>query len=130
MTSYMPVVFRFRMCDPAHPRLPGFRLHDVAKIPGNSCRCIVFPRRIGYHYDQKFCLQSGEPDDQSGTTVTWLNREAAVHQIDSDKKATAPFISESPGNGESSSFMFNLPGIYAYHCLYHPQEKGTIIVQS
>ena len=67
---------------------------------------------------------------KTGTTVTWMNQDGAVHQIDSDSKTPVDFTSDSLVNGESFSFTFTQPGTYTYHCVYHAPMKGTIIVQS
>ena len=67
---------------------------------------------------------------RAGTTVTWLNQDEAVHQIDSDSKAQVAFVSDSLPHGASFPFTFTQPGTYTYHCTYHPTMKGTIVVQS
>jgi plastocyanin len=67
---------------------------------------------------------------KTGTTVTWLNQDVAVHQIESDSKIPVAFISDSLAHGASFRFTFTQPGNYTYHCIYHPTMKGTIIVQS
>ena len=85
---------------------------------------------IDHNRDKKFYLQSGKSDHQAGTTVTWLNQDEAVHQIDSDSKAQVTFVSDSLAHGASFSFTFTQPGTYTYHCTYHPTMKGTIVVQS
>ena len=65
---------------------------------------------------------------KTGTTVTWMNQNGAVHQIVSD--SGTPFTSDSLASGASYQFTFIQPGTYTYHCTYHPTMKGTIIVQS
>ena len=67
---------------------------------------------------------------KTGTTVTWLNQDEAVHQIESDSKAQGVFLSDSLAYGESFTFTFTQPGTYTYHCTYHPTMKGAIIVVS
>ena len=67
---------------------------------------------------------------RTGTTVTWLNLDEAVHQIESDSKAQGVFLSDSLVYGESFTFTFTQPGIYTYHCTYHPTMEGAIIVVS
>ena len=67
---------------------------------------------------------------KTGTTVTWLNQDEAVHQIESDSKAQGVFLSDSLAYGESFTFTFTQPGTYTYHCTYHPTMKGAIMVKS
>lgn len=65
----------------------------------------------------------------SGTTVTWVNNDAAPHALASDTGSPVPFLSDSLTTGASFSFTFSQPGTYLYHCSIHPSMKGTIIVQ-
>ena len=67
---------------------------------------------------------------KTGTTVTWMNKDGAVHQIASDSGAPVAFTSASLANEASYQFTFTQPGTYTYHCPIHPSMKGTIIVQS
>ncbi|MDD4969417.1 MAG: cupredoxin domain-containing protein [Paludibacter sp.] len=61
----------------------------------------------------------------SGTTVIWLNNEAITHTVTSD---SALFESSNLGKGDKYSHTFNIGGTYAYHCKYHPNMTGNIIV--
>jgi plastocyanin len=67
---------------------------------------------------------------KTGTTVTWMNQDGAIHQITSDSGTPVAFNSDSLANGASFQFTFIQPGTYTYHCTIHPPMKGTIIVQS
>jgi plastocyanin len=67
---------------------------------------------------------------KTGTTVTWMNQDGAVHQIASEAGTPVAFTSDSLANGASYQFTFTQPGTYTYHCTVHPSMKGTIIVQS
>ena len=67
---------------------------------------------------------------KTGTTVTWLNQDEAVHQIESDSKVQGVFLSNSLAYGESFTFTFIQAGTYTYHCTYHPTMKGAIMVIS
>jgi plastocyanin len=62
-----------------------------------------------------------------GATITWTNKGASNHTVDSD----APLIFNS-GNiapGSSYKHTFDSPGTYAYHCSVHSAMTGTIIVR-
>ncbi len=61
-----------------------------------------------------------------GETVTWVNEDAARHNVVADN---GEFSSDLFGQGESFSFTFQAPGTYPYHCSVHPSMTGTVIVQ-
>ena len=72
----------------------------------------------------------------AGDTVTW-NVIAAVHTVTQcdDSFSTCPpaggFNSGPVGSGSSFSHTFDTPGVYAYHCSFHPADmKGRITVQA
>ena len=66
-----------------------------------------------------------------GTTVTWINRDTAVHTvtsgIESSDKAGVLFDSQLQ-SGEKFSYTFNEPGEYPYFCRFHPNMTGRISV--
>lgn len=61
----------------------------------------------------------------AGTTVTWTNRDDAPHTATADDGS---FGSGRLDDGGSFSFTFDIPGTYPYHCDFHPQMMGTIVV--
>ncbi len=70
-----------------------------------------------------------------GTKVTWINREAVVHFVNTDPH---PSHNNLPGfnsldlkEGQIYSYTFNQAGEWAYHCSAHfPQGMvGSVIVQ-
>jgi len=58
-----------------------------------------------------------------GTTVTWTNKDSAQHTV----TGTA-FTSETLSQGQSYSFTFNEAGTFEYHCKFHPNMLGKVIV--
>lgn len=70
-----------------------------------------------------------------GTKVTWVNREAAVHFVNTDPHPShnnlASFNSLDLKGGQSYSYTFDQVGEWAYHCSAHfPQGMfGSVIVQ-
>ena len=58
-----------------------------------------------------------------GTTVTWVNEDAAVHFVNTDPHPSHNLVAElnstSIGPGESYSFTFDAPGAWGYHCSAH-----------
>lgn len=60
-----------------------------------------------------------------GETVAWTNAGAAMHTVDSDSEA---FESPTLNPGNDYSVTFDTGGIYAYHCDFHPNMHGMVIV--
>lgn len=63
-----------------------------------------------------------------GTTVTWVNKDAALHNV---RQIESVFLSqdEMPG-GDTFSFTFEKPGTYRYQCTFHhPNMNGVVIVE-
>lgn len=60
-----------------------------------------------------------------GTTVTWTNRDSAVHTTTADKGA---WNSGNLAQGQTFSFTFTTPGTYTYHCAIHTYMTGSITV--
>lgn len=79
---------------------------------------------------QNFAFSPATLTIKTGTTVTWMNKDGAPHQIASDPGSAVAFTSESLANGASYQFTFNQPGTYSYYCTIHPSMKATIIVQN
>ena len=60
-----------------------------------------------------------------GIKVTWINRDAARHNILSDDGS---FKTELFGRGESVSVTFRKEGSFPYYCGPHPFMKGMVTV--
>ncbi len=73
-----------------------------------------------------FAFNSASISIKAGDSVTWTNKDSAMHTVTSD--SGSELGSNSLGNGETYSHTFTAPGTYAYHCKFHPSMKGTIIV--
>ncbi len=73
-----------------------------------------------------FAFSPGSLSVKVGTTITWTNKDAAIHTVTSDDgKFTS---SENLGQGATYSFTFNTAGSYPYRCAIHPSMTGTITV--
>lgn len=62
-----------------------------------------------------------------GAKVTWTNRDTANHTVTFDAGAQ-----NSLGNqpqGKAVSFVFKKTGTFAYHCDFHPNMHGTVVVK-
>jgi plastocyanin len=62
----------------------------------------------------------------AGTTVTWTNSDTAPHTATQDGGG---FQSGRLDNGSTYSFTFDTPGTYEYHCEFHANMHGTIVVK-
>jgi len=62
-----------------------------------------------------------------GTTVTWVNHDAAPHTVTS---TTGAFDSGNMPIVAVSKYTFTQPGTYSYYCTYHTWMKGSIVVAS
>lgn len=62
-----------------------------------------------------------------GTTVTWVNKDAAVHNV---RQVQSAFLSaDEMKSGDTFSFTFAQPGSYRYQCTFHhPSMNGIVIV--
>jgi len=61
-----------------------------------------------------------------GTTVRWKNVDSTNHTVTADKGG---FDLGNVGKGASKSVRLTKPGVYAYHCNYHPSMHGRIVVK-
>jgi len=62
-----------------------------------------------------------------GGTVTWQNQESDTHTVTSD--AGTELSSGNMTRFVRYSHTFNNPGSYSYHCAFHEQMTGVIIVE-
>ncbi|MCL7475238.1 MAG: cupredoxin domain-containing protein [Methanosarcinales archaeon] len=56
--------------------------------------------------------------------VKWTNMDSTPHKI-----KIIGMVTEDLGEGDSFIWTFNQIGTYEYSCKYHPNMKGTVIVQ-
>lgn len=62
-----------------------------------------------------------------GTKVTWTNKDAANHTVTFDTGSRKGLGNQA--KGRSRSFTFKRAGTFAYHCEYHPNMHGTVVVR-
>lgn len=83
---------------------------------------------------QNFTFMPATLTVQTGTTVTWTQRDTAPHTVTSgapeDADAGAIFDSPELAPGETYSFTFREPGTYPYFCIVHPRMRGVVEVSS
>jgi plastocyanin len=68
-----------------------------------------------------------------GTKVTWTNRDAVVHFVNTDPHPTHNFQPDMNsfelGQGQTYSYMFSQPGEYPYHCSAHTSMTARVLVK-
>jgi plastocyanin len=63
-----------------------------------------------------------------GSTVAVTNMDTAAHTVTADGGAV--FDAQVKGSGGTATFTApTQPGSYPYHCTYHPNMRGTLIVE-
>lgn len=72
-----------------------------------------------------FAFEPGTLTVPVGTTVTWTNAGNRPHTVTSDDDT---FDSGRLDPGETFSQTFDLAGTFAYHCGFHPEMQGAIVV--
>jgi len=63
---------------------------------------------------------------KAGATVRWTNVDGTNHTVTADKGG---FDLGNLEKGASKSVRLTKPGVYAYHCNYHPSMHGRIVVR-
>src|SRR5215217_3160484 len=72
-----------------------------------------------------FAFEPGTLTVPAGTTVTWTNTGNRPHTVTADDGS---FDSGRLDPGEQFSQTFDQPGTFAYHCGFHPEMQGSIVV--
>jgi plastocyanin len=63
----------------------------------------------------------------AGSTVRWLNFGSFQHTVTSSTPGGV-LDSGSLDTNQSYEFQFTQPGVYPYHCDFHPSMTGTVTV--
>ncbi len=63
---------------------------------------------------------------KNGQTVTWENKGTMDHTATADDGS---FDTRTIVPGQKVVLEFNTPGTYSYHCSFHPDMVGTIVVE-
>ncbi len=74
-----------------------------------------------------FDYAPGKLEVAKGTRVTWTNADAANHTVTFDAGTQKSLGNQA--KGKAVSFTFTKPGTFAYHCDYHPNMHGTVVVR-
>lgn len=73
----------------------------------------------------KFRFMPDAVEVSTGTTVTWTNQELSPHSVIGDD---GDFKSGALGDGDSFSFTFEEAGTFPYHCGFHNNMTGEVVV--
>jgi amicyanin len=77
---------------------------------------------------QNFSYAPANITVKKGTKITWTNKDFLIHTVTADNTAELNLASPDLARGESYSFTFNKVGTFSYHCVPHPQMKGSVTV--
>src|SRR5829696_6991426 len=72
-----------------------------------------------------FAFEPGTVSVPAGATVTWTNTGSRPHTVTADDGS---FDSGRLDPGEQFSHTFDQPGNFTYHCGFHPEMQGSIVV--
>ena len=64
---------------------------------------------------------------KAGTTVTWTNRDTAIHAVKDTSPLATP-ASKDLAQGDTFSITYNQPGSYSYICGIHNYMTGSVEV--
>jgi len=87
---------------------------------------------------QDFSFTPSTTTVAAGTTVTWTNNDAMVHDVtstdgpDVGAATTSTFASAKLAQGDTFSFTFAQPGTYYYECTIHASSAamhGVVVVK-
>lgn len=65
---------------------------------------------------------------KAGGKVTWVNRDAAKHNSQTDADAKRNFNTGDITQGKKQTVTFTTPGSFEYYCIYHRFMNGTVKV--
>ena len=74
---------------------------------------------------KSMAFQPKELTISAGDTVTWVNDDPMLHDVDMGALGASPDMRK----GETYSMTFDKPGTYDYDCDLHPGMTGKIIVK-
>jgi plastocyanin len=60
-------------------------------------------------------------------SVIWTNHDNSPHTVTANDGS---FESGNMAPGQTYTFTFSTPGVYTYHCTYHPWMTGTVTVKA
>jgi plastocyanin len=64
---------------------------------------------------------------KKGTSITWTNDDTVPHTVTENDGQKGP-ASGTLNQGEKYSFTYDSAGTFQYHCTFHADMKGTVVV--
>lgn len=65
---------------------------------------------------------------KAGGTITWTNKDKALHNAQTDDGAKGAFNTKDLKTGDTKEITFDEPGTYSYYCVYHRFMTGKVEV--
>ncbi len=93
-------------------------------IPANAF-IVDIPSGLGYPYSQYSPAQITVTLG-ANSTVAWTNHDSMVHDVIANDGS---FNSGDIAPGAAYMFTFTHTGTFSYHCSYHPNMVGIVIVK-
>jgi len=103
----------------------------VIEAPKEATK-IIIPEGAAIPEDGKIFYDPEAINISTGTTIEWINEDAAMHTATSGNPtsgANGTFDSEILNIGDTYQFTFSDAGNYDYYCILHPWMLGTINVE-
>ena len=103
----------------------------VIEAPKEATK-IIIPEGAAIPEDGKIFYNPEAINISTGTTVEWINEDAAMHTATSGNPASGAdgvFDSEILNIGDTYQFTFADVGNYDYYCILHPWMIGTVNVE-
>lgn len=72
----------------------------------------------------------------TNNTVVWSNDDVIFHTVTSNTLAfdsgciSSTTVKCSPASATTYQYTFTTPGVYVYHCSYHPWMEGVVVVKA
>ena len=63
------------------------------------------------------------------SNVTWVSKDSIPHSLVSDPGSKSGIGSGIMEEGDKYTAQFITAGTYAYHCKFHNEERGKIVVE-
>lgn len=96
---------------------------DENKLPDDTKQVLI----------NQFTYQPAEIRIEAGTTVVWINKDPAGHNVafsaDNVSNLDEDLAGEVVGQEERLAVTFHDKGEYPYFCTPHPFMKATVIVE-
>ena len=103
----------------------------VVEAPKEATK-IIIPEGAAIPEDGKIFYNPEVINISTGTTVEWINEDAAMHTATSGSPtngADGTFDSQILNLGDTYQFTFVQAGNYDYYCILHPWMIGTVNVE-